>query len=123
MIGACLKWVDRRPEVDALTGAVSTDARTTGPSDADQAALELALRLAETSGSEVVAITAAPAAAEPMLRDALAAGAARAIRVEVALDAPSEHVAAALAGALPDDVDVVVCGTWSTDRGSGSVPA
>src|SRR3954468_1890101 len=123
MIAACLKWVDQRPEVDRLTGAVSTDDRTTGPSDADQAALELALRLADASGAEVVAITAAPIAAEAMLRDALAAGATLGLRVELDVDAPSEHVAAALAGALPAEVDVIVCGTWSSDRGSGSAPA
>ena len=33
----CLKQVDRRPEVDPLSGAVSDDERSTGPSDADQA--------------------------------------------------------------------------------------
>ena len=42
-----MKWVDRRPEVDPLTGAVHTDARTSGPSDADEAALEWALRIGE----------------------------------------------------------------------------
>jgi electron transfer flavoprotein beta subunit len=32
-------------------------------------------------------------------------------------------VAAALAHSLPVDVDTIVCGAWSTDRGSGAVPA
>ena len=40
---AC-KWLDRRPEVDPLTGAVHDDQRSAGASDADQAALERALR-------------------------------------------------------------------------------
>ena len=35
MIGVCLKWVDRRPEVDPLTGVVNHDARTAGALDVD----------------------------------------------------------------------------------------
>ena len=118
-----MKWVDRRPEVDPLTGAVHTDTRTSGPSDADEAALEWALRIGEAWSLEVVAVTAGPPVADSMLRDAVAAGAARAVRVDVDLLASSEDVAAALALALPDQVSVVVCGAWSIDRGSGSVPA
>lgn len=123
MIAACLKWVDHRPEVDPLTGAVHTDVRTSGPSDLDLAALEVALRLGEALGVEVVAVTAGPPTAEAMLRDALAAGASRAVRVDLAVGATSEAVAASVAVALPDEVAVVVCGAWSTDRGSGAVPA
>ncbi len=82
-----------------------------------------ALRLAPARATEVIAITAGSAAAEPMLRDALAAGAARAIRVDVADGAPSDDVANALAASIPADVDLVLCGDWSLDRGSGSVPA
>ena len=123
MIAACLKWVDHRPQVDPLTGAVRTDARTSGPSGADQAALEWALRLGEAWAAEVIVATAGPAGTEPMLRDALASGAARAVRTEILPGTASEQVAAALAAVLPTEVDVVVCGAWSTDRGSGAVPA
>jgi len=127
LIAVCLKWVDHRPEVDALTGAVHHDARTSGASAADLAALEWALRLATTWRSDVVAITAGAPSSEPLLREALAVGAARAARVDLAPDAPSEVVAGALAGALttlvPAGLDVVTCGAWSLDRGSGSVPA
>lgn len=122
MIAACLKWVERRPEIDLLTGAVRTDARTSGASDADLAALEWTLRLGEVWEEEVVAFTAGPAAADAVLRDALAAGAARAVRVDVpggeASDAVADGLAAALTGAT-----TVVCGDHSLDRGSGSVPA
>ncbi|HEY2430823.1 MAG TPA: mycofactocin-associated electron transfer flavoprotein beta subunit [Acidimicrobiales bacterium] len=123
MIAACLKWVDRRPEVDPLTGAVHTDARMSGPSDADEAALEWALRLGEARRQDVVAVTAGPPAAEAVLREALAAGATGAVRVGVADGAPSEEVARALAAGLGGRPDVVVCGVWSLDRGSGAVPA
>jgi electron transfer flavoprotein beta subunit len=118
-----MKWVDRRPEVDPLTGDVHTDARTSGPSDADEAALEWALRIGDAWDLEVVAVAAGPAVADSMLRDAVAAGAARARRIDLDLRASSEDVAAAIASALPDPVSVVVCGAWSIDRGSGSVPA
>ena len=123
MIAACLKWVDRRPEIDPLTGGVHTDVRTSGPSDADEAALEWALRIGDAWGLDVVAVTAGPPAADAMLREAIAAGATRAVRVDVERDTRSDHVAASLAGALPDGVSVVLCGAWSLDRGSGSVPA
>jgi len=123
MIAACLKWVDHRPDVDPLSGAVHTDPRSSGASAADQAALEWALRLGEAGGGDVVALTAGPPAAEVILREALSVGATTAIRVEFPLAAPSQAVAAALAAAVPDGVAVVVCGACSLDRGSGSVPS
>lgn len=121
-IGAALKWQTLRPEVDHLTGAVTLDERFMGASEADLAALEWALRLAEAWEGEVVAACAGPAGADAMLRDALAAGAARAVRCELRGSAPSANVAAVLAQAF-DGFDVIVCGDHSRDRGSGSVPA
>jgi len=123
MIAVCLKWADHRPDVDPLTGAVHTDPRSSGASDADLAALEWALRLAEAWGDEVVAVTAGPPGADAVLRVALAVGAGRAVRAGVAADVASEDVAAALVAALGVTPAVVVCGAWSVDRGSGSVPA
>jgi electron transfer flavoprotein beta subunit len=93
-----------------------------GASEADLAALEWALRLAEAWEGEVVAACAGPAGADAMLRDALAAGAARAVRCELRGSSPSAAAAAALAHAF-DGFDVIVCGDHSRDRGSGSVPA
>lgn len=122
MIAVCLKRVDRRPEVDPLTGAVETDDRWAGASEADQAALEWGLRLGEAWGQEVVAVTAGPAGADQLLREAVAAGAARAVRVDLDPALPSEVVAAGLAAAVAG-ADLVLCGDWSLDRGSGSVPA
>lgn len=122
LVAVAQKWVDRRPEVDPLTGAVATDPRTSGPSPADQAALEWALRAAEAWSAEVVVVTAGPPEAETMLREGLAAGASRAVRVELDQGAPSEEVAAALAPVLAG-AGLVLCGDWSIDRGSGAVPA
>ena len=121
-LAVCLKWVPTRIEVDPITGAAQADARFSGTSAADQSALEWALRLAEGSDDEVVVVTAGPAGADQVLRDAVAAGAGRAVRVDVALDAPSSQVARALASALRG-VDLTCCGDYSLDRGTGSVPA
>jgi electron transfer flavoprotein beta subunit len=122
IVGVCLKWVERRPEVDPLTGEVGDDGRSSGASEADLSALEWALRLGAAWGATVVAVTAGPAAAEPVLREALAAGADRVVRVDLPATAPSAAVAAGLAGVLVG-AEAVVCGDWSLDRGSGSVPA
>jgi electron transfer flavoprotein beta subunit len=123
---ACLKWVDRRADADPLTGAVHTDVRTSGASAADAAALEWALRFGAARSEPVVAVSAGAAAADAVLHEAIAAGAAGAVRAELAPDRPSSEVAAALAVALRS-VDaapsLVLCGVWSVDRGSGSVPA
>lgn len=123
-VAACLKWVDTRPEIDALTGAVHGDDRFRGASAADLAALEWALRIAERADGTVLAVSAGPAPAERLLRDAMAVGASQVLRVDLPADAPSETVAAALAAELRErEIDLVVCGDWSIDRGSGSVPA
>ena len=92
-IAVCLKLVDRRPELDPTGTVHSPDDRFAGVSAADQAALELALRCADAWEAEVVAVTAGPAGAERILRDAIAAGATRAVRVDVPAGTPSDVVA------------------------------
>jgi electron transfer flavoprotein beta subunit len=136
VIVAALGWSWRETEVDPLTGVVSADRRDRGPSRSDLAALEHALRLAERWDAEVVAATVGPAEADAMLRDALAAGAAQALRVEPAswmagprpagLVGGGQESAAALAAALRQHCgvpDLVLCGDRSADRGTGSFPA
>ncbi len=73
-------------------------------------------------GGSVTAATVGPAESEKTLRDAIACGAGRAVRFEAPQDIPSEAVAAALA-MLGADHQMIVCGDYSIDRGSGSVPA
>jgi electron transfer flavoprotein beta subunit len=120
-IAVCLKWTPARLDGGPL-GPDATDDRFAGVSPADRAALELALRLAERLGTTVTAISAGPAGAERALRDAIAAGAERAVRLDMAADADSRDVAFELAQAL-GDAAIVLCGDYSLDRGSGSVPA
>ena len=111
---ACLKWVTHPGEPH--------DQRFAGMSPADQSALEFALVQAAALGTTVTAITVGPAAADKVLRDALACGAHRAVRVDTAATITSSHVADAIAAAAPD-AQWVWCGDYSLDRGTGSVPA
>jgi electron transfer flavoprotein beta subunit len=114
---ALLKRVDLRPEVDPLSGELTHDPHG-GMSAADRCALALAI----ATGDEVLAVSAGPAAAVEVLREALAAGASRAVWIDMPADAPSDLVAEALAAAVRGS-ELIWCGDYSTDRGSGSVPA
>ena len=108
MIAVCIKWIG---------GSVAP-----GLSEADQAALEMALRHAEATRTSTVVVTAGGRASDGGLRSALACGATTAIRV----DAPDDLDSAAIADALAPVVGhstCVWCGDYSADRGTGSVPA
>src|SRR5258708_25614505 len=86
----------------------------------DAYALEEALRQKEKHGGEVVAITAGPAGAQQVLREALAKGADRAIHLEdpgfVGLDAynTAKAFAAAIQG---EQFDLIFTGLQSDDYG------
>jgi electron transfer flavoprotein beta subunit len=110
-VTVCWKWV-------SVDGG-DVDPRWSGVSPADEAALEVGLQLAGTDDVTVVCV--GPAEADTVLRDALAAGAHHAVRIN-ATTAASNDVAHAIA-ALAHDADLVVCGDYSLDRGTGSVPA
>src|SRR5512135_1125917 len=86
----------------------------------DAYALEEALRQKEEHGGEVVVITAGPARAQQVLREALAKGADRAIHLEdpafVGLDAI--NTARAFAAAIKDEqFDLIFTGLQSDDYG------
>ena len=136
VIVAAMGWSWQEADVDPLTGAVRADLHDRGPDGADFAALEHALRLAEKWDAQVIAVTVGPAEADEMLKNALAAGATGALRVEPARRSsrprPAELVGggqnrpAALATALRQRYgvpDLVLCGDRSADRGTGSFPA
>jgi electron transfer flavoprotein beta subunit len=111
VIVACWKWAP-----------AGSDDRTGGISPADEAALEVALRLAEASRDDVTAVSVGPTDAERGLRRALAAGAGRAVRVDAPCGLTSAAVAAAIAP-VAAGARWVVCGDVSADRGTGAVPA
>jgi electron transfer flavoprotein beta subunit len=134
VVVAALAWAPRRAEVDPLTGAVHTDPHDHGPSPAELAALEHALRLAALWNGYVVAATVGGPEAEPMLREALAAGADAVLRVAPAGAAghPADLIgadrrrAASLATALRARYGVpalVLCGDASRPAATGSFPA
>lgn len=112
-VAVCLKWV---------TPVGENDDRFAGVSAADQAALESALVWAERQNTDVVVVTVGSSGAERALRDALACGASRAIRIEADPHATSADVARVVAPHVAD-ADLVWCGDYSLDRGSGSFPA
>lgn len=112
MIAVCLKW----------SLGDDRDERFVQLSYADQAALELALTTAARTGETVRAVTAGPMGADTVLREALAVGVDEVRRIELDADVPSAMVAAALRSAVAD-CRLVWCGDYSSDRGSGSVPA
>ena len=90
----------------------------------DAYALEEALRLKEKHTGEVVVVSAGPARAAQVIREALARGADRAIHIEsdalAAADAAS--VADAIASAIRDEkFDLVLTGLQSDDQGFGQV--
>ncbi len=117
-IAVCWKWVSLDREREA-------DRRWSGVSSADEAALEVALTLAATHAGEASAVTViclGPASADDVLRDAIAVGATAALRVDASAELDSQVVAVALAEHL-HDTDLVLCGDYSLDRGTGSVPA
>ena len=112
-IAVCIKW---------SLPPTEPDERFSGVSLADQAALESALVESERTGLPLTVVTAGPAGADRVLREGLARGAAKAVRVELDLGSPSIDVARALAS-VTRDAHHVWCGDYSADRGSGSVPA
>ena len=90
----------------------------------DAYALEEALRLKEKHGGEVVVVSAGPARAAQVLREALARGADRAIHVEsdALASADAFVVAEALAHAVRDEqFNLVLTGLQSDDQGFGQV--
>lgn len=113
---AALKQAPSRVRVDAVTGEETVDELSLGMSKADAAALETALALS----SDVTAVTVGGPSSEEVLRTAWAAGVEKLVRYPPP-DA-REYAAAAIA-AEAAGCDLVLCGVWSLDGGSGSVPA
>ena len=93
-------------------------------SEADNYALEEALRLREKHGGEVVVVSLGAEPAAKVLRSGLATGADRAIQLldERFRGADESGIAAAIAAAIRKDggADLVLAGVQSDDLGTGS---
>lgn len=96
---------------------------TFGPGEADEYALEAALRLTEAEGGEVVVLTLGGESASRTLRTGLAKGAARAIHLIDPLFAGADEYVTSrtLARAVAKDggADLVLTGVQSDDLGGG----
>lgn len=114
----------RRHVVDPLTGAVSDVRRSVGLSEANEAALELALQMADAWDTELTAYSAGGVEVEAGLRTAAACGAARVVRVPLPDDAPADRVGASLSRVIASaGHGVVVAGVHGRSDSGGAVPA
>jgi len=118
----CLKQVPQKDAPLKLneSGAWIREDVSYEVNEPDAYALEEGLRQKEKHGGEVVVITAGPARAQQVLREALAKGADRAIHLEdpafVGLDAI--NIARAFAAAIKDEqFDLIFTGLQSDDYG------
>ncbi len=126
-IAVCIKQVVSREwqvRVNDARTWVRDDDAAWELNEPDAYALEEALRLKEKHGGEVVVISAGPARAVQVIREALARGADRAIHVESDALATADAfvVGDALAAALKDEAcDLILTGLQSDDQGFAQV--
>ncbi|TMD05404.1 MAG: electron transfer flavoprotein subunit beta/FixA family protein [Chloroflexi bacterium] len=91
----------------------------------DEYGVEAGLKLKEAHGGEVVLVSMGPAKAADAIRKGLSMGADRAIHVsdDSLAGADALLTAQILAAAIkPENPDLVICGTESTDGSTGMVP-
>ncbi len=113
------------PERDSRTGAWRPEWDVAQLDPADSAALDLALQLkSATPATEVIVLHVGPAEAEPWLREGLARGADRALRVwdGVAAEANAPGLATVVAAAAKAlECDLVLAGVAGAAYGSGQL--
>ncbi len=123
-----LAAIKRAPQRDVrmkLTpaGALVTDQIQYEVNPFDELAVEEALRIRERVGGEVVVLSVGGAAAGEQLQTALAMGADRAVRVDLAGELDPLITAQALAVAIQrEQPDLVLMGKLAVDAENGQVP-
>lgn len=124
------KWAPNPQDAQVLTdGTVDWSKARSGVSEYDPVAFELARRLVDAAGGEVVGLTVGPASIDsPLARKAaLSKGLDRLVVVadDTLADASGTRLAAVLAAAVTTigEVDLVLAGESSVDVGEGQVPA
>ncbi|MCU1600810.1 MAG: Electron transfer flavoprotein alpha/beta-subunit [Frankiales bacterium] len=128
LVAVLARCSDLRVEVDALTGAVSRDARTVAFSSSDAAAIEHGLQLASAWGARTLVLTAGGPECDGPLRDVAALGAeVRRVATHGSyveeLAADERALARAMVSAMGERPDLVLCADRSADRGTGALPA
>lgn len=129
-IGVCLKQVpatDSRVVINATgTGVITNDVKWE-INPYDEYALEEGVRQKQAGkATEVVLFTVGGVETEQRLRDALARGADRVVRIEDPALAGSDtlgYARALAAAAKAEDVGVLLCGRQAVDGDNGAVPA
>jgi electron transfer flavoprotein beta subunit len=93
----------------------------------DKHALEAALEIKDTNGAEVVILSMAPPASQPVLREALAMGADRAVLLSDKVFAGSDTLATSriLAAGIRrlGSFDLIFCGNFTLDGSTAQVPS
>ena len=124
-LAVCIKQVPTRewqPRLNEARTWIREQDASFELNEPDAYALEEALRLRERHGGEVVVCAAGPARVQPVIREALARGADRALHVQgdALGSADAALVADALASAMRDEAfDLVLTGLQSDDQGHG----
>ncbi|MBN2490973.1 MAG: electron transfer flavoprotein subunit beta/FixA family protein [Planctomycetes bacterium] len=125
-IAVCIR---RTPSTETKVN-VAGDGRSLDPSGVsfvlnpyDEYAVEEALRTKEAHGGEVVVVTVGPADTLKELKQCLAMGADRAIRIEPPAEVDSAGIAAALVPVLKELApDLIFCGKMAVDEQDFQVP-
>jgi len=125
-IAVCIKQVpdtEARLRIDAAGRWIDEEDLAFVVNESDEYALEEALRIAETTGGEVVVFSLGPERVREALRKALALGATRAVQLSdpTLLGGDALSTGRALAAALArESFDLVLTGSQSDDEGFGS---
>ena len=129
-IGVCVKQVpatDSRIQIQNAEAGVNTADVKWEINPYDEIAIELALQMKEAGqGTEVVVFTIGDKGAEAKVREALARGADRAVRLEDAAFDGSDSLGTAriLAAAVQkEEIGIVLTGKQAVDNDNGMVPA
>lgn len=116
-----------RLRLDAVTKTLIREGIPNVINPLDKHALEAALQLKEAYGAEVVLVSMAPPAAAPVLRQALALGADRAVLLSDKLFAGSDTLATSrvLAAGIRrlGGFDLICCGNYTLDGATAQVPS
>jgi electron transfer flavoprotein beta subunit len=128
-LGVCLKQVpatDTRIRVNPTGTGILTDDVKWEINPYDEYALEEAIRLKQAGkGTEVVIFTLGEVASEARIRDGLARGADRAVRLDDPAFAGSDALGRArilTAAVQAEGIGLLLCGRQSIDTDTGAVP-
>ena len=116
-----------RLRLDPLTKTLIREGIPSAINPLDKHALEAALQIKDAQGAEVVILSMAPTAAQPVLREALSLGADRAVLLSDKVFAGSDTLATSriLAAGIRrlQPFDLICCGNYTLDGSTAQVPS